>query len=371
MIYLDNAATTIPDPEVIDIMATVMNNFYGNPSSSHQAGVEAKTIIEESRKTIADLLNCQPDEIIFTSGGTEAINMVFYNISMMHNIEQIITSTLEHPAVLHSIDHFGLAEKTEFVNILPDATPDLQHLEQLLSAKTKSFVALMHVNNECGSIADAEQIGELCKTYNSLFLCDTVQSIGKIPVDFEKINADFAACSSHKFHGPRGMGFLYKKRSHNFKPHTVGGGQEGGLRSGTENTASIAGLCRALEIANESIEKILNRTGDIKSTLISKIETEIPQIRFAGENKRTIPHILSIAIPENEQSIHIQERLNQAGYAVSVGSACHANPKQSTLLNTIGLQNYFPLRVSFGKFTTAKEVDEFATEFIKTYNLTR
>lgn len=363
MIYLDNAATTRPDPQVTEIMAGVMENFWGNPSSVHDPGTEAKAIVDESRKTIAQLLGCHADEIIFTSGGTEAINLIFYNIALNSNIHHIITSTLEHPAVLHSIDHYGLSEKTEFVDILPDATPDLRHLESLLSAKPGAFVSLMHINNECGSIADIAGIAELCNRYGALLFCDTVQSIGKTQVDFSMSNIDFAACSAHKFHGPRGIGFLFKRRKHLFTPQAVGGGQESGLRSGTENTAAIAGMCKALEIAVEQFTLTKSRIGEMKTKLIALLQNSVPDIQFVGNTDQTIPHIISIAIPDTEENSMLTERLNTEGFAVSAGSACHATTKRSTLLSTIGLTGYFPLRVSFGRFTTSKEMEEFAKAF--------
>ncbi len=348
-------------------MAGVLENFWGNPSSVHDPGTEAKTIIDESRRTIAELLGCNADEIIFTSGGTEAINLIFYNIALNKNIRHIITSTLEHPAVLHSIDHYGLSEKTDFVDILPDATPDLNHLEKLLSANPGAFVALMHVNNECGSMLDIQRISALCSKYKALFFCDTVQSIGKIPVDFSETAIDFAACSAHKFHGPRGIGFLFKRRKHQFIPQIVGGGQESGLRSGTENTASIAGMCKAIEIATEQLPQSGQRINELKSKLILKLRNTVPEIRFAGNIDNTIPHILSISIPDTDFHLHLTERLNAEGFAVSAGSACHATTKKSTLLSSIGLTGYFPLRVSFGRFSTTKEVEDFASVFVKLY----
>jgi cysteine desulfurase len=367
MIYLDNAATTRPDPHVIEIIAGIMENFWGNPSSVHDPGTEAKAIVDESRKTIAQLLGCHADEIIFTSGGTEAINLIFYNIALNRNIHHIITSTLEHPAVLHSIDHYNLSEKTEFVDILPDATPDLSHLENLLAGNPGALVSLMHINNECGSIADIAAIAELCSRYGALLFSDTVQSIGKTQLDFSKTNIDFAACSAHKYHGPRGIGFLFKRRKHQFIPQTVGGGQESGLRSGTENTAAIAGMCKALEIAVEHLPQTESRIGEMKTKLISLLRNSVPDIQFVGNSDQTIPHIISIAIPDTEENSILTEQLNAEGFSVSAGSACHATTKRSTLLSTIGLTGYFPLRVSFGRFTTSKETEEFAKTFSRLY----
>ncbi len=363
MIYLDNAATTLPDPEVTEIMSTVMHHFFGNPSSSHDQGVEAKTLLEESRNTIAGLLKCKPQEIIFTSGGTEAINLIFFNVERNRKIKNIITSPLEHPAVLHSLDHYGLAEKTEFVNILPDATPDLNHLETLLQKLPGAFVSLMHVNNECGSMLNLENATKLCQKYGALFFCDTVQSIGKTRIDFETFNIDFAACSAHKFHGPRGIGFLYKRNHHHFIPQTVGGRQENGLRSGTENTPAIAGLCKALELANTNLSDTILRMNELKFRLIRKLKKYFPDIIFAGNADSSLGNILSIAIPDDRYPDNLTELLNNGGFAVSSGSACHAVSKKSTLLYTIGLKNHTPLRVSFGRFTTSKEIDEFASAF--------
>jgi len=360
MIYLDNAASTMTDPEVTDLLATVMNNFYANPSSAHDAGREARYLIEESRKTIAGILQCEPADIIFTSGGTEAINLLFYNMGLDENIRHIITSPLEHPAVLYSLDHFGLSEKTEFVNILPDATPDLQHLEDMLKVMPGAFVSLMHVNNECGSILDVKTVSDLCRKHGALFFSDTVQSIGKIPVSISEFQLDFAACSAHKFHGPRGIGFLMKKGNRHFKPHTVGGGQENGLRSGTENTASIAAMCKALEISTSHLSEFSQKANQLKTLLVHQLRSSFPEIRFIGHPQQTIPQILSIAIPAHEDNIMLTDKLGKEGFAVSAGSACHATSKKSTLLSCLGMDQFFSLRVSFSKFTTTKEVNEFA-----------
>jgi cysteine desulfurase len=367
MIYLDNAATTITDPEVIDIMATVMNNFFGNPSSAHEPGYEASTILEESRKTISGIVNCHADELFFTSGGTEAINLVFYNMGLNAAIKHVITSPLEHPAVLHSLDKYGLSEKTEFLNILPDATPDLDQLETMLKEMPGAFVSLMHVNNECGSMLDVKKTGALCKQYGALFFCDTVQAIGKTEVDLHGWGVDFAACSGHKFHGPRGIGFLYKNRKHSFIPQMAGGGQEKGLRSGTENTAAIAGLCRALELSEEHFSETTERILSLKHFLIETLRNEIPGILFAGDTEKTLPHIVSIAVSETENNLNLQQVLNKAGFAVSAGSACHAGSKTSALLYAVGLPGHYPLRVSFGKFSTMKETALFAEQFIQLF----
>lgn len=367
MIYLDNAATTIADPEVIEMMSTVMSHFYGNPSSSHDLGKEAKQIIEESRNSIACIIGCEPEEIIFTSGGTESVNIVFHNLALNPNVKHIITSPLEHPAVLHSINHFGLSEKTEFVNICQDATPDLNHLKILLEKFPNSAVVLMHVHNECGAILDVQSVGELCQQFNALFFTDTVQSIGKSELHFGTTHIDFAACSAHKFHGPRGIGFLYKKKTHQFQAHTAGGGQENAIRPGTENTAAIAGMCRALEIAAEHMGETRQKHLNFKSYIQHEISNHFPEICFVGKIETTVPNILNIALPLNAKNLLIAEKLNEIGFAVSSGSACHASTGKSNLYSVIGLEEFIPLRISFGRFSSLKEVELFSEGFIHLY----
>jgi cysteine desulfurase len=366
MIYLDNAASTQVDPEVAELMTTVMLNFYGNPSSSHDAGLEARAIIEESRNTISQILGCNSQQIIFTSGGTEAINLTFFNIAQHSHIKHIITSPLEHPAVLHSIDRYGLSEKTEFVDILQDATPDIIQLEKMLQQMPGAFVSLMHVHNESGSMADPLKVSELCNKYGALYFCDTVQSIGKTMVHFSGMEFDYAACSAHKFHGPRGIGFLFVKEPMKLKAQTVGGGQETGLRSGTENTASIAGMCKAIEISHQGMDIYNERITTLKHRLIDTLEEQIPSIPIVARDN-SIPHILTLGIPDKAENSTIAQQLNEAGFAVSTGSACHATSKQSTLFTHIGLSGYYPLRVSLSRFTTTKEVDEFASHLVRMY----
>jgi cysteine desulfurase len=359
MIYLDNAATTIVDAEVNDVMITVMQHFYGNPSSSHSFGVEAKTLIEESASTIAKLCKCHQNEIIFTSGGTEAINLLFYNVAHVLKSKYVITSPLEHPAVLESIKQYGLAEKTHFVKLTKDVLPDMNHLEELLHEMPGAFVSLMHVHNESGSLLDIQMVGELCKQYEAVFFSDTVQSMGKSPIDFQAMNLDFAVCSAHKLHGPKGVGFLIKNRAIDFKPQLVGGGQSSGMRAGTENTAGIAGVCKALEIAHQTMSNTHEKLKQFKQYLAHEITTNIPTVQCVGDLQISIPQILTLALPFNDKTQSIHRELDALEFVVSAGSACHSLSDEKSMLNHVCIDNHIPLRISMSKFTTQKEIELF------------
>ena len=256
-IYFDNAATTAIDPEVIQEMMQVMQDSYGNTSSIHAHGREVRTLIEKARRTVANFLHVSPAEIFFTSGGTEADNTAIRRGIIDHDITHAISSPLEHHAVLHCLEELEKSDKIKLTLLQVDkkGNVDLEQLESLLKDSPRTFVSLMHANNEIGTLLDIERVSEICQKYNALFHCDTVQTIGHYPHDLSKIHIDFITCAAHKLHGPKGIGFLYVNHNVKINPFIYGGAQERNMRGGTENVYGIVGLAKALEIALANLEK--------------------------------------------------------------------------------------------------------------------
>jgi cysteine desulfurase len=252
-IYLDNAATTPIDPQVVEAMIPVLRDHYGNPSSIHTDGRIARSLIEKARKQIARTLNCSPAELFFTSGGTEADNMVLRSAVDDLGVKHIITSKIEHHAVLHTAEELEEEGKVElsFVHLDEKGRVDLDHLRQLLEKEGPTLVSLMHANNEIGNMLPLKEVGELCKEYDAFFHSDTVQTMGHYAFDLSELKLDFATCSAHKFHGPKGVGFLYVRNTSSLKPTITGGAQESNMRAGTENIYGIVGLAKAIELAYE------------------------------------------------------------------------------------------------------------------------
>ncbi|RZM19588.1 MAG: aminotransferase class V-fold PLP-dependent enzyme, partial [Pedobacter sp.] len=251
-IYLDNAATTPLDAVVIEEMVNVMKSHYGNPSSIHAQGREVRTLIEKARKSVAGLLNATPAEIFFTSGGTEADNTAIRCGIAAFNVKHAITSKIEHHAVEHTLSMLlqqGVIDKLSFVNVDDKGNVDYNHLEELLQHNERSFVSLMHANNELGTLTNLERVGDLCEQYNAIYHCDTVQTMGHYVHDVRKLKAHFIVCAAHKLHGPKGVGFLYVNHTIKISPMIFGGAQERNMRGGTENVYGIVGLAKALEIA--------------------------------------------------------------------------------------------------------------------------
>ena len=278
-IYLDNAATTCVRKEVSDKMASVLRSYYGNPSSTHSFGRSSKSILEKCRKNIASFFNVKSSEIIFTSGGTEADNLVLRSAVLDLKINHIITSKIEHHAVGHTVnylkDNFNV--KISYVRVFPDGKIDYSHLDEILSKNNlKALVTLMHINNEIGTILDLNRVSKICKLHGALFHSDTVQSIGHYPLDLSKINIDFLAASAHKFHGPKGIGFAFIRNGIGIKSIITGGSQERGYRSGTESLHDIVGLNESLKISYERLEIEKAHISEIKSYFINKLNHEIP-----------------------------------------------------------------------------------------------
>ena len=367
-VYLDNAATTPLDPEVIREMSMIMESHFGNPSSIHAHGREARTVIEKSRKTVASFLNTSPSEIFFTSGGTEADNMAIRCGIVDHNIKHAVSTRIEHHAVLHTLEAMqksGLIELS-FVDIDSKGNPDLGHLEEILSLHDHSFVSLMHANNELGTLIDIESVGEICKKYDALFHCDTVQTIGHYPIDLQALKVDFITCAAHKLHGPKGTGFLYINHNLKINPFIYGGAQERNMRGGTENIYGIAGLAKAIEIASREMLMHQEYIQGLKSYMIDELITNIPGVEFNGETspEKSLYTVLNVLFPETDLADMLLFNLDISGISVSGGSACSSGTNiGSHVLEGIGSDPNRPaVRFSFSKFNTKDEIDYVITK---------
>lgn len=367
-VYLDNAATTPLDEKVIDAMIDAMRMNFGNPSSTHSLGQEAKSLIENVRRQIADSLKVLPGEIIFTSCGTESNNMIIKGAVEYLGVERIITSPLEHKCVAEAIKDMKVRRGVEVSYLKPNRRGDLDlaQLENLLkNSNKKTLVSLMHANNEIGNIYDIETIGLLCKQYDALFHSDTVQTIGHLDLDFSKINIDFASCSAHKFHGPKGSGFAYIRKTSKLKGLISGGGQERELRAGTENVCGIVGLGKALELANHRLDEYKNHIQSIKNYTIDRLNSAFPEVKFNGrsaEQENSLYTVLSVLLPVKNPLIGLQ--LDIKGIAISQGSACSSGASQPSMvmmmvLEDDELESKTPLRISFSHKTNEEDIEYF------------
>ncbi len=362
-VYLDNASTTAMRPEVIQEMTKIMLEDYGNPSSTHSFGRNGKTILELSRKSIAKHLNCTAQEIIFTSGGTEADNWILRSAVEDLKVERIITSKIEHHAVLHTV--WALQEEyniqVDYVNVNADGSLDLTHLSNLLSEEKKTLVSLMHVNNETGTILDLDRVSLICKQYSALFHSDTVQSVGKTEIDLQKTPIDFILASAHKFHGPKGIGFAFIRKNSGLQPLLFGGEQEKGLRAGTEAVHQIAGMAKALSISYEKLEEERIYILGIKNYLIEQLEIHFPNFRINGK-KEDFYNIINIILPfSSDKTSMLLFSLDMKGIAVSRGSACQSGSiKPSHVLNEMLSETDLKLpnlRISFSHYNTKEDID--------------
>ena len=365
-IYLDNAATTAIRPEVVDEMANVMKNVFGNPSSTHVFGREAKALIEMSRKNIAQRLNVSPAEIYFTSCGTESNNTIIRSCVNDLDVTRIITTDMEHKCVQESVKTEEYKGNVEVIrlNILKDGNIDYTQLEELLKDQSKkTLVSLMHANNEIGNLTDVKHISKICQENNALFHTDTVQTVGHYELDFQDLGMDFASCSAHKIHGPKGAGFLYAKKASHIKPLIAGGGQERGMRSGTENVYGIVGLSKSLDLALDELDTHVNHIKEIKQYTIDQLKEAIPGVAFNGLSEdldKSLYALLSIKLPFHDTLIGFE--LELAGIAVSQGSACSSGAaKVSLVMQTLyteeEIDQMTPLRVSFSHETTKEDID--------------
>jgi cysteine desulfurase len=362
-VYFDNAATTALDPEVLKEMYKVMENQFGNPSSIHSHGREVRTLIERSRKTIAGLLHTSPAEIFFTSGGTEADNMAIRCGIVDHKLTHAITTKLEHHAVLHTLQAMQKAGtiKLSYADVDSKGNIDYNHLETLLKDNERSFVSIMHANNELGTLNDIERVGELCEAYNAMFHSDTVQTVGHYKHDLSKLKLHFMVCAAHKLHGPKGVGFLHINHKIKINPMIYGGAQERNMRGGTENVYGIAGLAKALEIAYTEMDQHQNYIQDLKNYMKAKLEQNVHGVSFNGETdpSKSLYTVLNVSFPEMEMSDMLLFNLDIAGISASGGSACSSGSDiGSHVLTAIGASPDRPsVRFSFSKYNTKEEVD--------------
>ncbi|MAU37090.1 MAG: cysteine desulfurase [Flavobacteriales bacterium] len=363
-VYLDNAATTPVAPEIIDMMSEMMKTTFANPSSIHSYGRQSRTIIESARKRIAKLLNTSPGSIFFTSGGTEADNMAIKCAIQDHNIQHAITSKISHHAVLYPLKDLHDERKINlsYIDIDNNGLVSLSHLKELLQNNSRTFVSIMHANNEIGTIQDLKKIGSICKDYGAIFHSDTVQTIGHYPFNMQDLNVDFLAASAHKFHGPKGIGFCYISENIKIKPFLRGGSQERNMRAGTENICGIAGLAMAMEMAYENLESEMLYIKGLKKYMIKKLKHEIHDVQFyakCSDIDNSLYTVLSCHFPETEISEMLLFNLDILGVACSGGSACASGvSKGSHVLSEIYPDSKRPgIRFSFSRYNTKQDID--------------
>jgi len=362
-VYLDNAATTALDPEVIKVMVDTMAYSFGNPSSIHAHGRQVKTVVEKARKTVAGLLNVAPSEIFFTSGGTEADNTAIVRGIIDHGISHAITSPLEHHAVLHTLEALEKSGtvRLSLLDVDEKGRVDLHQLEQLLKANPRSFVSLMHANNEIGTLTDIEYVSALCKQYHAVFHSDTVQTMGHYAHDLTKLQIDFVTAAAHKFHGPKGVGFLYVNHNTKITPFIYGGAQERNMRGGTENVYGIVGLAKALEICYAHMDEHRRYIQGLKDYMIAQLRENIHDIRFNGDiaAENSLYTVLNASFPCTDMADMLLFNLDISGISVSGGSACSSGSDiGSHVLRAIGADSQRPsVRFSFCKNNTREEID--------------
>lgn len=363
-IYLDNAATTPLDPEVFEAMKPFMLEHFGNPSSTHTQGRRVKAGIESARKKVAELLNCTPGEIIFTSGGTEADNAILTGAVHTYGVRNIITSHVEHHAVLHTLEnvhkHFGAV--IHYVQLDDKGHVDMAHLESLLQQNNRALISLMHANNEIGNLLDMERVSELAEKYQAYFHSDTVQAVGHYRHDLKKLKVHGMTAAAHKFHGPKGVGFKYLRRDKKILPFMYGGSQERNMRGGTENVYGIIGLAKALEIAYRDMDEHTAFIKGLKLRMIGKLRATIPGVTFNGDSANidgSLYTVLNISLPEAEENNMLLFNLDLQGISASGGSACSSGATMGSHV----LAALYPgskrgaVRFSFSKYNTADEVD--------------
>jgi len=371
-VYLDNAATTPIAPEVIDAMIPVLRENFGNPSSTHAFGRQAKALIETSRRSIAAHLKCQASEIIFTSGGTEADNMALRSAVVVLGVQHIITSELEHHAVGHTaayLEKLGLV-RVSFVKNDEKGHINFAHLEELLSGSNdKTLVSLMHANNEIGTLLPLKKASALCRKYGALFHSDTVQTMGHYSFDLQDLDIDFITCAAHKLHGPKGVGFLYVNKRTKTSAMIHGGAQERGLRGGTENVSGIVGMAKALDLAYEDLPEHQAHIQGLKSYMIESLQHDFDDISFHGDERpdQSLYTVLNVCFPKTDKASMLLFTLDLKGVAVSGGSACSSGSvKGSHVLEGIHADMTRPnVRFSFSRYTTRAEID-FALEQVRT-----
>jgi cysteine desulfurase len=363
-VYLDNAATTALDPEVFEAMKPYMLENFGSPLSSHSHGRKVKSGIETARKKIAELLNTTPGEIIFTSGGTEADNAIICSAVKTFGVKHIISSPIEHHAVLHTIESMAQEGRVQlhWVELDESGHVNVKHLEHLLQQNPSALVTLMHANNEIGNLLDIEQVGEMCEAQGAYFHSDTVQTIGHYRHDLKKIKICGLSAGAHKFHGPKGAGFMYIRKDKKISPFMHGGAQERNMRGGTENVYGIIGLAKALEIAYRDMDEHERYIKGLKARMIESLRENIPGVSFNGDSadlNNSLYTVLNVCLPESDDKDMLLFNLDLAGISASGGSACSSGAaKGSHVLEALGVNpNRASIRFSFSKFNTKADID--------------
>ncbi len=360
-IYLDNAATTPLDKDVLEAMLPYLTTHFGNPSSSHSYGRETRPAIETARKTVAQLLNASPDEIFFTSSGTESNNTAIVSSVRDLGCKHIISSPIEHHAVLHTIERYGNGDVTySFVKLFPDGHVDLEDLEaQLAMREDRCLVTLMHANNEIGNLLDITAVGKICKKNKAIFHSDCVQTVGHYPIDLKNTLVHFISASAHKFHGPKGSGILYINENVKISPFILGCGQEHNMRAGTENLYGIVGFAKALEIAMNNHDKDITNIQFLKTYMIEQLRTNIKGVAFNGDaDGRSLYTVLSTSFPKSEKSESLLSNLDINHICASGGSAATSGEKGSHVIRAINENpGQVTVRFSFSKNNTREELD--------------
>ena len=363
-VYLDNAATTPISKEIIELMSSLMKHQFANPSSTHSEGRKSKTIVEESRSIIAKILNTYPRNIFFTSGGTESDNMAIKMSIENYNIKHAITSRISHHAVLYPLEKLAKENKIKlsYVKLDENGLVSFSDLENLLKNNSRTFVSIMHANNEVGVIQDIKKIGLICQNYNAIFHSDTVQTIGHYQIDLQKINIDFLAASAHKFHGPKGIGFIYISDNVKISPFIIGGAQERNMRAGTENIHSISALAKAMQLAYENLDSDMIYIKKLKSYMIEKLKLYIPDVQFFSNSNdldNSLYTVLTVSFPLTKNSEMLLFNLDIAGVSCSGGSACASGSNKGS-----HVLSYFDpnakrtgIRFSFSKYNTFEDID--------------
>ena len=375
-VYLDNAATTPLDPEVFEAMKPFMLEDYGNPSSQHGHGRKVRAAIESARKTVASLLNASTHEIFFTSGGTEADNTLIRCGIESNDIKHAITSKIEHHAVLHTLEHLERKGKIKlsYVDIDERGFVSMEHLEELLKSNPNSMVSLMHANNEIGNILDLQAVSDLCNEYGGFLHSDTVQTMGHYVHDFSKLNMACAVGAAHKFHGPKGAGFMYINNNAKVSSFIHGGAQERDMRGGTENVYGIIGTAKALEIAYRDMAEHKSYIQGIKDRMITKLKENIPDVAFNGASEsaeHSLYTVLNVCLPKSDSNEMLLFTLDINGISASGGSACSSGASTgSHVLEALGTdKERAAVRFSFSKYNKPEEIDFVVEKLAEFYNV--
>lgn len=366
-VFFDNAATTPVHPEVVQVMTKCLAETYGNPSSSHSYGREAKGQLEESRRTIAKILGAKPSEIFFTSCGTESNNTILRNAIKSDQIAEVWTTPIEHPSIYQTSHQICQDIPVRYIELNANGSVNIPKLENDLSkAGKKVLVSVMHANNEVGVLNDLKTIGELCQKHGALLHSDMVQTMGHLPINLQEIKVDFASASAHKFHGPKGVGFMFIRQPNHMEAFITGGSQERGNRSGTENLASIVGMAKALELATKNVESDIEYLNKLRTQFMIKLKTSFPRMDFLTNIDESLCTIVSTIFPPEFDSEMLLFQMDMKGVACSGGSACSSGAaKASHVLAHFSLPaDCKVVRFSFSKFNTEKEID-FCIEKIK------